>query len=191
MILPIIIALSPWPLLLLIQPAHYPFHESHACILHPTHPTNQPPPSLYLSLFLSLYFPLLSASKPRPYRHRLKRIRHGGGAVKKLIHVSAAPAAKSSKSRRRFRRTRMKRSWRGGLLRPVAVQVVEAHCPTRRGGGTAEQLQLGPASRAPTMPLVSVSSVVTAVVQDWFNPWLQQPEQGTRECAWVADLERG
>ena len=135
--MPIIIALSPWPLLLLIQPAHYPFYESHACILHLTHPTNQPPPSLYLSLFLSLYFPLLSTSKPRPYRHRLKWIRHGGGAIKKLIHVSAAPAAKSSKSRRRFRRTRMKRSWRGGLLRPVAVQVVEAHCPTRRGGGTA------------------------------------------------------
>ena len=54
---------------------------------------------------------------------------------------------------------------------------MEAHCPTRRGGGTAERLQLGPASKAPATPLVSVSSVVTAAVQDWFNPWLKQPEQ--------------
>ncbi|WKA06367.1 hypothetical protein VitviT2T_024270 [Vitis vinifera] len=149
------------------------------------HPTPNTPHESATTFSLSLYFPLLSASKPRPYRHRLKRIRHGGGAVKKLIHVSAAPAAKSSKSRRRFRRTQMKRSWRGSWLRPVAVQVVEAHCPTRRGGGTAEQLQLGPASRAPTMPLVSVSSVVTAVVQDWFNPWLRQPEQACASaCGW-------
>ena len=63
------------------------------------------------------------------------------------------------------------------MLRPVAVQVVEAHCPTQRGGGTAERLQLGPTSKAPATPLVSVSSIVTAAVQDWFNPWLQQLEQ--------------
>ena len=106
--------------------------------MHASYTQHTPRISHHL-LSISLCFPLLSTSKPRPYRHRLKRIRHGGGAVKKPIHVSATPTAKSSKSRRCFRRTRMKRSWRGGWLRPVAVQVVEAHYPTRHGGGTAER----------------------------------------------------
>ena len=124
-----------------------------------------------ISLSLSLYFPLLLASKPRPYRHRLKRIRHGSGAVKKPIHVSASPIAKSSKFHRCFRRIRMKRSLGGGRLRSVAVQAVVVHCSTRRRGqsacstrwrGGAERRQLGPASRAPDNPLISSSSVIVA-----------------------------
>ena len=110
--------------------------ESHACIPH-QHTPRISHHLFSLSLFLSLYFPLLSASKPRPYCHRLKRIRHGSGAVKKPIHVFTASAAKSSKSHCRFRRIRMKRSRRGGWLRPMAVQAVEVHHATCLAAATA------------------------------------------------------
>ena len=185
LILPIIIALSPWPLLLLIQPAHYPFHESHACILPPTHPTNQPPPSLYLSIFLFFRRPNLDpiVTDWSGFAMEVVPSRSSSMSLPRQLPSRQSPVDVSGEL-----------EWRdhgGGLLRPVAVQVVEVHYPTRCGGGTAERLQLGPASKAPATPLVSVFSVITAAVQDWFNPWLQQPEQGTRECAWVADLERG
>ena len=144
--------------------------ESHACIPH-QHTPRISHHLFSLSLFLSLYFPLLSVSKPRPYRHRLKRIRHGSGAVKKPIHVSTASAAKSSKSRCRFRRIRMKRSRRGGWLRPVAMQAVEVHRATRHAAerdaqrssdSSTERLQSGQISR--TSGVASLTSIFSVII---------------------------